>query len=419
MRLLWITNILFPDICKELSTPSPVTGGWMKSAADAILELTSEIDLAVGALYKGIDKLYIKKIGKITYYCLPYNENSYKYNTSMEKDWLKVKEDFKPEIVHIHGTEFAHGLAYIKACGNSNVVISIQGLITGIARYSLGEIPENEIKKYRTFYDFYKGHILQSISKMTQRGKIEKEYIERSKFIIGRTDWDFAHAKAINPLIQYFFCNETLSPSFYKYQWDFNLCQPYSIFVSQGHKPIKGLHKIISALPIVIREYPNTKLYISGNNFIKNKTIKEKLRLDTYANYIQHRIKALNLEKHIFFTGLLKEEEMVQQYLKSHIFVCPSIIENSPNSLGEAQILGVPCIASYVGGIPNMIEHKISGLLYQSNEHEVLAQYICQLFNDKHFCNFISKNEIRVALKRHDKIANAQMTLNIYNKIIK
>lgn len=110
---------------------------------------------------------------------------------------------------------------------------------------------------------------------------------------------------------------------------------------------------------------------------------------------------------------------MVQQYLKSHIFVCPSIIENSPNSLGEAQILGVPCIASYVGGIPNMIEHKISGLLYQSNEHEVLAQYICQLFNDKHFCNFISKNEIRVALKRHDKIANAQMTLNIYNKIIK
>lgn len=49
---------------------------------------------------------------------------------------------------------------------------------------------------------------------MTQRGKIEKEYIERSKFIIGRTDWDFAHAKAINPLIQYFFCNETLRPSF-------------------------------------------------------------------------------------------------------------------------------------------------------------------------------------------------------------
>lgn len=65
MRLLWITNILFPDICKELSTPSPVTGGWMKSAADAILELTSEIDLAVGALYKGIDKLYIKKLEKL------------------------------------------------------------------------------------------------------------------------------------------------------------------------------------------------------------------------------------------------------------------------------------------------------------------------------------------------------------------
>lgn len=46
---------------------------------------------------------------------------------------------------------------------------------------------------------------------------------------------------------------------------------------------------------------------------------------------------------------------MIEQYLKAHIFVCPSSVENSPNSLGEAQLLGVPCIGSIAGGIPSML----------------------------------------------------------------
>ena len=40
--------------------------------------------------------------------------------------------------------------------------------------------------------------------------------------------------------------------------------------------------------------------------------------------------------------------------LDSHLYVYPSLMDNSPNALCEAQLLGVPCIATYVGGIPKM-----------------------------------------------------------------
>ena len=88
-------------------------------------------------------------------------------------------------------------------------------------------------------------------------------------------------------------------------------------------------------------------------------------------------------EGKVFFTGPLDEEKICQRYLRSHVFVCPSSIENSPNSLGEAMILGVPCIASYVGGIPDMLKDREEGLLYQHNAPYMLAHHICEIFEDK------------------------------------
>ena len=109
---------------------------------------------------------------------------------------------------------------------------------------------------------------------------------------------------------------------------------------------------------------------------------------------------------------------MLNAYLKAHVFVCPSSIENSPNSLGEAQILGVPSIGSYVGGSPDMIAHNESGLLYRFEEYEMLAYHIMDIFNNDEKAKHLSKNSSIEASKRHDKKVNSERLIAIYKTIL-
>ena len=116
-------------------------------------------------------------------------------------------------------------------------------------------------------------------------------------------------------------------------------------------------------------------------------------------------------------SGSINEQEMAKMYVKAHVFVCPSSIENSSNSLGEAQIIGTPAIASYVGGVPDMAEHEKTALLYRFEEYEMLAYFIVRIFSDADLAERLSENGRIVARKRHDEDVNASTLLNIYRKM--
>ena len=396
---------------------APVTGGWMKSSAMAISYLGKDIELAVATLY---GTQYRKDIiNGITYYCIPFNIYDLKYNKAVEEEWKRVAEDFVPDIVHIHGTEFPHGLAYMKANGTRNVVVSIQGLVGAYARYSLGGLTHNVLRKYSTLYDVLKGHILKMPERMERNGRCEMETISLAQHVIGRTDWDRVHVWAINPNTQYHFCNETLRTPFYSACWNLDECERHTIFLSQAHKPIKGIHKMVEAMPFILRHYPDTKVYVAGGDFMLKNTWKDRLKFDAYANYVSHLMDKLEVKNRFVFTGLLDENQMVQRFKKAHVFVCPSSIENSPNSLGEAQLVGTPCVASYVGGVPNMLTHEHTGLVYRFEEHEMLAAAVCRILGDDDLAKSLSDNERTIAGKRHDPQLNAQKTIEIYKSIIK
>ena len=71
---------------------------------------------------------------------------------------------------------------------------------------------------------------------------------------------------------------------------------------------------------------------------------------------------------------------MCEQYLKANVFVLPSAIENSPNSLGEAMMLGTPTVVSDVGGVKNMIDHEKEGYVYQPDASYMIAYYAGRFF---------------------------------------
>lgn len=421
MRVLWIVNGLFPDICEHLGVKPAVTGGWMRSLSNALRMYCPDIELGVCAMY-GADKKEMKdiEIKGIRYFCLPFDKFSQSYNSAMEGYWKEVKKLFNPDVVHIHGTEFTYGLAYMNACGADSVVVSVQGLVGGYARYSLGNIPIDDLKRARTLKDYLHSSLLKVPMDMERRGELENLYFQKAKHVIGRTDWDRDHVWAINPSCKYHFCNETLRPSFYVgNRWNVEECDSHTIFLSQAAKPIKGIHKLVEAMPLILRHYPDAKVLVAGLNFMKCDKFIERLKFGTYANYCRKLMQKHNLEDKFYFCGLLEEEQMVEMYRKSNVFVCPSSIENSPNSVGEAQLIGTPVVASYVGGVPNMIKHNHTGLVYRFEEYEMLAASICRVFGDAAFAQYLSKEEQKEASERHDSKINALATRNIYQSIIK
>ena len=170
---------------------------------------------------------------------------------------------------------------------------------------------------------------------------------------------------------------------------------------------------MLNALPIVLQHYPDTQVRIAGNDITNTKGLRNRLRFTGYGSIIKFLIKKHHLNEHITFTGALTAQEMKQEYINCNVFVCPSTIENSPNSLGEAQILGTPVIASYVGGIPDMMKGDEEHL-YRFEEVNMLAEKICRLFADKDK----QVDMVEVAKLRHNQEVNAKALISIYNEVV-
>ena len=332
----------------------------------------------------------------------------------MEKYWRDINDAFAPDCVHLHGTEYAHGLAFLRACPNVRTVASIQGIVSSYARYYLAGLTTCDIIKSLTLRDVLRGTIWAGKRSFEKRGRLEIEIVNRLQHIIGRTSWDKAHVLAINPTIQYHFCNETLRPEFYGKTWTYEECEKHSIFVSQANYPIKGLHQLLKAMPLILDRYPDTKIYVAGADVAKMKGLRQKVCQTGYGRYVAKLIKQYHLEDKVFFTGSLSAEQMCRRYLASNVFVSASAIENSPNSLGEAQLLGVPCLASYVGGTMDMMagdeEH-----LYRFEEVEMLAIKVCEIFAN---CRTVDVAMQQQAMARHDAHRNTMALLSIYENLL-
>jgi len=419
MNILWVTNIALPEaslLMNEKPTPS---GGWFVSASARLAD-EDGIELSIAFPKNGLSDVLVLKGEKITFYAfLPVSEKdirSNKKNTYLHE----ILDTIKPDIVHIYGTEYANTLAMVNVCQkkNINTIISIQGLVSIIARHYMACLPANVQNRF-TIRDFIKqDNLKQQQSKFIKCGEFEIEALQKVKHIIGRTTWDRACTFQINPDSQYHFCNETLRDEFYKHTWDIEKCEKHSIFVSQGSYPIKGLHFMLEAMPLILKRFPDTKLYVGGHNIIiKTDTLKDKLKISSYGKYIKENINKNNLQNNVIFTGILDEKQMCERYLKSNVFVCPSSIENSPNSLGEAMILGVPCVASDVGGVTDLLQHKEEGFVYQTDAPYMLAYYVCEIFASDEIAMQFSKKAREHAIKTHNKEENTKRMMEIYREI--
>ncbi len=236
----------------------------------------------------------------------------------------------------------------------------------------------------------------------------EAEIITLSNNVIIESDWCAAHCTAIAPRCKVYKSLLPVNKDFESYQWIAEDMEPHTIFTSAGVNTIKGHHILIKALAIVKKTYPDVKVYEPGENYYYGKSLRRRLMRDSYINYILKLEAKLGLEGNIVRLGRLTPNQMGEQMAKCNVFVMPSVIENHSSTLIEAMMVGAPCVSAYVGGISEYLEDGVNGFFYRSDEPEMLAYRIIELFQNKELCQSISK----VAKSR---AIDARCSLDLYS----
>ena len=152
MKVLILTNIVLSIFDSTLFSNKSYSGGWVNSFIETIKD-RDDLEIAICFPYKGkMQQGYNKKIRYYTF-SREFN-NTTRYSKKIEKQMKLIVSDFKPDIVHIFGTEFPHSLALIRAFNNpSKTIINIQGLCSIIAQHYFAGLP-NTIVKRHSFRDF-------------------------------------------------------------------------------------------------------------------------------------------------------------------------------------------------------------------------------------------------------------------------
>lgn len=450
MRVLWVCNIVLPVIAKELNITSSNKEGWLSGLSSRILcEMKSgdsektDSQMKEGGFRTGskegenivlgvcfpVSGLQDKAEGikgrlpdKELYYYgfLEDTVHEERYDAALEQRIREIIEDFRPDILHCFGTEYGHTYAAVRAFARpQRTLIGIQGVCAACAEHYLDGVPEKAARR-KTLRDLLKkDDLLQQQEKMRKRGVREAQALALTGHVTGRTHFDRDETKKAAPQADYHVMNETMRAEFYDGCWKYENCEKHSLFVSQGNYPIKGLHYVLRALAVLKKQYPDIRLYVGGDCIVRRGSTAwmQKLKISSYGAYLNSLIREEDLKEQVFFLGQLTAAEMKEQYLKAHVFVSASTIENSPNSVGEAMLLGVPVVSSLVGGVPDLVTDEKEGLLYRADNVNALAMAVTRIFEDRELADRLSAAAVQRARKTHDADENYRRLLEIYREL--
>ena len=418
MKVLWLVNIIMPELAEHLGRKPSVFGGWLTGAMNAVREAGHE--LVICATENRPD-VQCCDVSGVRYYIAPNGSVE-----EMEACFRAIVQREMPDVVHIYGTEFEQCWAMASCADPERTVVQIQGAMTLLKDVVYAGLPARLCRDkllHKMLRKWNKGG--QSIDLQRQsferRAAVEQRVLQNAKYILGASEWGNAVAKAVNPDCITFDCNLILRDSFYTDdRWSPDTCEKHSIFILFSY-PIKGFHKFLDALPLILRQYPDTMVYVVANRLpLRKYTGLKRLIQDAAPDYnwlIQKQIEQHKLQDHLKFVGHLKEAQVKERMLRSNVFVSASALENQSMTLGEAMILGVPSVASRVGAIPEMINDGEDGSLYPFAEPAKLADAVCRIFADRDLALRFSEKGHAHAAATYDREKNGRNLIRMYETI--
>ncbi len=389
----------------------PMNGGFIKSLEKIIQD---KVDLSI-AFYH-IEELPPFKYGKTTYYPIKHYNNSFASRIKKrllneiepESDINKFREiieKVKPDLIHIHGTELPFGL--VQNFSLIPTVVSIQGNISVYKLKFFSGIPLLDVLKYSSFKSliFFNSY-LNDFIRFKKQADREKIIFKISKNFIGRTNWDRRITKVLSPNSNYFHNDEVLKDVFYEGEWQNKLKSTLNLFTTNAPTIYKGIETLIHCAYLLDLNNINFNWKVAG------------LSINDDLVHIAIKSVKTKLSKNIQFLGRIDDNKLKETILNTHIYVAVSHIENSPNSLCEAMILGAPCIAPNAGGISNFLEDGNNGILIQDGDPYSMAGAIIELKENYDIAINYGINARKKALLKHNKNIIANDLLKIYQELL-
>lgn len=174
---------------------------------------------------------------------------------------------------------------------------------------------------------------------------------------------------------------------------------------------IKGVEKILQAMPFIIQAVPDILLIIAGSAFYGS---------NRKTNYVEHLYRlAKEFPDHVRFLAFIPHEQIHVWFKAAEIVLVPSIGQEAFGLVNvEAMACGVPVIASNIGGMPEVIEHGKTGYLVNTKNLDTeLAKYVIQLLNNPKKIKQMGLNCVNSVSENFTWEKSASRLLGLYNQI--
>jgi len=415
MRVLWFSNSCgYIPFGTRTAKHGYNGGGWISSLFNEV-EKQEGIEMGVCFTMDGQPEKAVQD--GVTYYPVPNHQKRWKDKwldlfcyKRPERDrilWLhyeehfkKVIDDFRPDVIEIFGSEVYLGLAtFVAPCP---VVLHVQGLLS---LYIYTWFPPGVSLRSYLLQDWKPKRIFQRFQLYVywQRSCYrEQEVLCHTKHVIGRTHWDKMATEILNPERVYHYGGEILRPVFYEAH-ERVIPNRLTIVTTSSSPMYKGFDYILQTANILKNVMHREFNWLVFGNV--NSSFAEKF---THLKHDELNIKLM---------GVASAEELVRSIINATVYFQPSYIENSPNSVCEAQILGIPVVATNVGGTASLIEDGKTGFLIPTCDPYTAASQIVQISNNEELNKTVGHHARESALKRHDRKTIVDELLNTYRAI--
>ena len=178
--------------------------------------------------------------------------------------------------------------------------------------------------------------------------------------------------------------------------------QSHLLFLSRIIRD-KGIYELVDAFELIKAQFPDLKLTIAGDG----------PELKALTRYVNER----NFGNSVIFTGYVRNSAKAKVFLESDIYILPTFSEGCPVSLLEAMAAGLAVITSPVGGIADIIDDDVNGILLTHITPSHIAAALTRLLNDRKFCKTIQDNNRHKAWDNYEAKTVTAIIESIYAQV--